>query len=102
MPTYLDLQRPFGELIESFPVDVRNQIAKPIDALHLAVDAIGVEDRAWEIEPLNVPGRPAECGQFDSFREPRRCRSKAIASFERPAHRRARVAALAQLDDAFW
>ena len=46
------------------------------------------------------PGRAAERGDVHALGQPRRRRREAIATFERAAHRRPRVPALGQLDDA--
>src|SRR5262249_48243882 len=88
-----------AETIEHLAIDVRNQVAEAIDAQDRAMNRRPVRRRLRNLEPADRAGCAAERAQLEALRERARRRREPIAPFERAADGRARVAALAQLDD---
>src|SRR5262249_28247456 len=66
-----DLEPAVGncKLVEAPAIDVRDQIAEPIDAKYLTVDAIGGDLGLRNIELVNRARRSPECRQLDALRE---------------------------------
>src|SRR4051812_19527486 len=87
--------------LERAAIDIGNQVAKTIDADHLAGDGIDARLWAWHVEPLQAARWMPERSEVDARGEPRGCRCEPVAPFKRSADRVAGVAPLRQLDDSF-